>query len=405
LTELPPPLVRRWVRTATGEAATDLLALARPDDALDPGGISDLVAFGYQAGRRTLIAGVERRFEPWVIGAPEPWPGSLTEDRRADRLWELLRAAVARACAPATAPRASLSGGLDSRAVAAALASLATSGCSAGTFGDPDCADLATARSLAEALGLPHEATSLPADGALRHEERVWRATDGTGGPGAAPGAPTDGAWAHGCDLLLSGCAGDVVWGSSVRPGPSPGRRLRRLGVPFLPPDWDREVPPPPGWIPETGAAAWFNLWTRQAGTTWNGVLPRRAWTTVVPVLWDLELLAFCLALSAEDRQDRRLVRRMLERHAPHVTDRAIPRVRGAPVHDLDRAFATCPTWRAELETWAAGGPRFERVGLRPRAVRRLVRHALAGREPGRSGSISRLRALVRWGALLGRTG
>ena len=308
---------------------------------------------------------------------------------------------MTRACAGAHAPRASLSGGLDSRAIAAALAEVAPAGRSLGTFGDPDCADLVTAGALAEALALPHVVTHLAPGGALRSEERVWRATDGTGGPGSSPGAPTDETWAGDCDLLLSGCAGDVVWGASVRPGPSPLGRLRRLGVPFCSPAWDLEVPAPPAWLPRPGRAAWMNLWTRQAGGTWNGILPRLPHTLVVPVLWDERLLSFCLALSADDRADRALVRRMLRRHAPAVAEEAIPRVRGAPVHDLDRAFATCPAWRRSLRAWAADRPALERVGLRPRGVERLVRHALTARQPGRAGSISRLRALVRWGAIL----
>ena len=399
--ELPPPLRRSWERTATGERATDLLALAGPGDALDPGGVSDLLAYGYAAGRRSPVAGIRRRFEGWALAPPEPHPLELSAGDRADRLWGLLCAAVAEAVDGACAPRAALSGGLDSRAIAAALAEVAPRSGSLGRVGDPDCADLPVARGVGAALGLPHQVTLLPMDGALRHEERVWRATDGTGGPASAPGAPTDEAWGGGCDLLLSGCAGDVVWGGSVRPGPSPERRLRRLGVPWLAPSWDDEVPTAPGWLPPTGVAAWLNLWTRQAGGTWNGVLPRLASTPVVPVLWHEPLLSFCLALEPEDRRERRLVQRVLERRAPAVAPGRLPLAPRGPVHDLDRAFAGCPQWRQELERMAADEVGLHRVGLRPAGVRRLVRRALAARGPGRAGSISRVRALLPWGDLL----
>jgi len=396
---LPPPLRRTWEREATGERADHLLELAGPGDALDPAGVSDLLAFGYLAGRRTLVRGIRRAFEPWELAPPDPHPAALEVDARADRLWSLLVAAVADACAGATAPRAALSGGLDSRAIAAALAEVAPEGGSLGSFGDADCADLPVARSVATALGVPHEVTHLPPDGALRHEERVWLATDGTGGPASAPGAPSDAAWSGRCDLLLSGCAGDVIWGSSRRPGPSPLRRLRQLGVAWVEPTWDREVPRPPAWLAAPGLAAWLNLWTRQAGATWNGVLPRLAVTPVRPVLWWEPLLAFCLALSEQDRTDRRLVRRMLDRHAPSASPARLPLAPRGPVHDLDRAFATCPAWRRALEDMAGDEPALRRVGLRPAGVRRLVRRALAGRQPGRAGSISRIRVLLRWGA------
>ncbi len=392
-----PPLLRRYVDIETGREAGDLLAFAGPGRTLDPGGVSDLLAFGYLAGRRTLLRGVERRLEPWTLPPPSPHPRELDPGAREDRLWELLVAAVGSACEGHPRPRAALSGGLDSRAVSAALSAWGGGG-SAGTFGDPDCADLPVAEVCAARLGLAHEVSLLSPDVALRHEERVWRATGGTGGPASAPGAATDGAWAERCDVLLSGASGDVVWGASRRPGPSPERRLRKLGVRFVPPTWDDEAPSPPPWTSEPGARAWRNLWTRQAGGTWNGVLPRLPFTPVVPVLWSAPLLAFCLALEDDDRRERALVRRALERHAPAVATSALPLAPRGPVHDLDRAVRGA-AWAAELDDWLRRTD-FEAVGLSRRGVRRLVRKIRAGRD--RSATLSRVRALSRWAALLG---
>ncbi len=404
--ELPPPLRHRFQDRQRAESA-DLLALAgvrsgagdvvagRGSGRVDRRAAAQFVAFGYLAGVSTLAPGVGRVWESWPLAPPDPPPSALTFDERADRLWELLVAAVARACGGRTAPRTTLSGGLDSRAVAAALAKAAPAGRSAGTFGDPDCADLPVARSVAAALGLPHEVTELSEDAALVHEARVWRATGGMGGPAAAPGAATDEAWAESCDVLLSGTAGDVIWGDSVRPGPSPRRRLRRLGMTYVEPAWDEERPSAPSWLDAAspGAAAWTNLWTRQACGTWMGVQSRLPYTPVAPVLWDDPLIAFCLALGDDDRRDRALVRRMLARHAPAASTDAIPLAPRGPVHDLDRAFRG-PAWAAELDRWLDVTD-FRAIGLSPRGVRRLVARIRAGRN--RAASLSRVRALARW--------
>jgi hypothetical protein len=401
VTSLPPPLLSRYVEVATGREASDLFELAGAGARLDRAAVSELVAFGYLGGRRTMLRGVERRVEGWDLPEPSRRPDQLTPDARADRLWALLLDAVARACVGRFAPRTTLSGGLDSRVVAAALAQLAPSGRSAGTFGDPDCADIPVASAVAAALGLTQEVTPFEPEVALRHEERVWRATDGTGGPSCSPGASTDEGWAERCDVLLSGSAGDVVWGCSRRPGPSPDRRLRRLGLPLAAPTWDDGLPPAPRWASPAGRDAWSNLWTRQATGTWNGARSRLLITPVVPIPWDGPLLSFCLGLGEEDRRDRSLLRRALDRNAPAVSTDRIPLGPRTPVHDLDRAFARSPAWGLEFDRWLADRAAIDRVGVRHREVARLVRRARSGRKPGRAGTISRLRALTRWAGLL----
>jgi asparagine synthetase B (glutamine-hydrolysing) len=395
--------LRRYRHIRSGRESSSLLDLADGAE-VDRAGLSDLLAFGYQSGCRTLLSGVERVLPHWDPAPPALHPDALsTLDERADRLWQLLRDAVARASSHAKRPRTTLSGGLDSRAVAAAAASLDSSRFTVGTFGDEDCVDLPVAEGVAQRLGLRQQVSVLTPGAALAHEERVWRATSGYGGPAAAPGAATDRSWAEQCDVLLSGTSGDVIWGDSAMPGPSPARRLGKLGCPYAEPRWSEDLPPAPLWVSAAGAASWRNLWTRQQGATWDGVLPRLAFTQVVPVLWDEPLLSYCLALGAEDRCDRMLLRHMLERHAPEVSASALPSVRG-PVHDLDRAWRTSPAWAEELEYWlaqdAATTASWQALGLRRQAVDRMVSQVRGGRR-SRAGFLSRLRAAWRWGVLL----
>ncbi len=363
---------------------------------LDPLGVADLLTWGHPVGERSLLAGVRWVVEPWVLPEPTPHPSTLGADARADALWELLVDAVRRV--PAGRIGSTLSGGLDSRAVAAA-AREAHGAILTFTFGDPDAVDLERARLVARRLELPHLVTLLPLDAALFEERRVFEATGGLAGPASAPGAFTDRSWADDVDVLLSGMSGDVVWGDTGLRGPSPTSRLRKLGVQARA---DRlvGVPPPPPWTSPVGIVAWQNLWTRQARVTWNGVLPRRPFTEVWPVAWDPALLSFCLALDGGDRSDRALLRRMLSRHAPTVAAEVVPGVRG-PVHDLDRAMHLSPNWRDELTSMAERPARWRRLGLRPGGVARLLRLVRDGERP-RAGLVSRLRVLWMWAERLG---
>ena len=346
------------------------------------------MAWGFTTGSRTLLRDVERVIEPWPLPAPNPDPRALDADARADALWTLLRAAVRGSSAER--PRAALSGGLDSRAIAAAAVGLP--GLSLGTFGEADAIDLPVARQVAGLLGAPHTVSILSPGAALAAEDRVFDVTGGLGGPDAAPGAQTDEPWSGACDLLLSGMSGDVIWGDTTLGGRTPDSRLRKLGL--------REVGEPLDGVPEaptfaspSGAEAWLNLWTRQACVTWNGVLPRLRYTTVVPVCWDAPLLSFCLALVADDRLGRSLLRRMLARHAPAIA--GVPAVRGA-TFDLDRAMTSDPAWRRELDGMAADKAAWRGLGLDPRGVARLMRLQRDGKRR-RAALVSRLRVLRRW--------
>ncbi len=349
------------------------------------------MAWGFCTGSRTLLVDVQRVVQPWALPEPDPHPLSMDLVPRADALWDLLRAAVRQI--PGERPRAALSGGLDSRAIA--LAASDRAGLTLGTFGEQDAVDLPVAAQVGRLLGVPHAITVLPGDASRAGEERVFSATGGLGGADAAPGAWTDARWAPDCDVLLSGMSGDVVWGDTPLGGRTPQARLRKLGVRVVGDPADG-MPQAPAWASPSGAAAWLNLFTRQACVTWNGVLPRLAYTPVVPVCWEPHLLSFCLALPAEDRAERALLRTMLERHGPDVA--RVPAVRGATC-DLDRAMATDPRWRAELDTMAADRDAWVRLGLDPRGVGRLLRLQRDGQRR-RGALVSRLRVLRRWTAL-----
>ena len=398
--ELPPPLRAPCFLDENGARHADLVAMAATHT-IDPIGLADFVAIGSQRGSGTLLAGVQRIVPSWQLAPPEVHPSQLDRGERADRLWDLLRGAVQRGSLGSSRPRTTLSGGLDSRAIAAAAASLDSARFSVGTFGDEDCVDLPVAVELALRLGLRHELSVLPPEAALRAEERVWRASFGYGGPASAPGAATDRIWADQCDVLLSGTSGDVIWGDTATPGPTPPRRLARLGLGSGGLQEPSVVPAAPQWASAPGALAWANLWTRQRSNTWDGVRSRLSFTPVVPIPWDEPLLSFCLGLDAPDRADRALLRHMLERHAPEVSAQQVPPVRGS-VHDLDRAWRTCPAWAEVLEAWTlrATEPGWQKLGIRRKAVARMVSQVRSGRRR-RAAFLSRMRAAWRWAELV----
>ena len=391
---IPALLQRRWRDRRTGREGS----LRELDDGrqLDPVGVATLLGHGGLIGRRSVLRDIQAVVPPLGLAPPAVTAAELTPDARIDHLWALLCDAVRASCAGSKRVRIALSGGLDSRAIGAAAVHVGVPGIRFSTFGDSDCPDLPASRALAAALGRPHDVAELALDAALQHEARVWDATDGLGGPASSPGASTDLDWAD-CDVLLSGCSGDVIWGDTRVPGPSPAARLRKLGIrPLLDDAW---APDPPDWVVATDA--WQNLHTRQRAVTWTGVLPRLVHTPVVPVAWYPPLLAFALTLSSADRDDRLLLRRMLERHALAVSIAAVPAVKTSGVHDLDRAWQHDPSWGDELALWVSDAPEeiraFEAIGVARKPAVRMIDQVRRGARK-RAGFLSRLRALRRWG-------
>jgi len=388
--DLPPPLKRTFV-DARGHRTSCLLDFAS-GARFDCDAVADLLAWGHPLGQRSLLSGVEWALPgSWELSEPSPHPSALGRDARADALWRLLCDAVSRYGVGRVG--VALSGGLDSRAIAAAaVETLPRVGCA--TFGDLDAPDLPVARVVARRLGSSQLVSELPLEAALFEESRVFEATGGLGGPASAPGAFTDSLWVKDFDVLLSGMSGDVIWGDTALRGPTPSSRLRKLGARAAESPLAM-VPSPPGWATPAGIVAWQNLWTRQARVTWNGLLSRRLVMPVHPVLWDPPLVSFCLALDGNDRGGRSLLRHMLTRHAESVSPAVVPAVSG-PVHDLNRAMRQSPLWRTELDAMLGARARWDAAGLRPRGVERLLRLVRDGKRP-RAGLVSRLRTIWSW--------
>jgi len=149
--------------------ATSALPLARlePRASLDPLAVASLLTLGQLIGTRTLFAGIEAlpAGAIWTL-APDsrqetratwpPWPepaGTLRE--RVTNLHRALRASIDAAAHPGI-PGLLLSGGLDSRLLAALLVN-GQQPPRAYTFGAAGCADIQLARRVASELRLEHE--------------------------------------------------------------------------------------------------------------------------------------------------------------------------------------------------------------------------------------------------------
>jgi hypothetical protein len=156
--------------------------------------VAELAALGFVPGDATTLEGVRTVPAATVV---EPGRGGarvVTAQRTAaaggdpeERLAAALRDWTA------GQPRVSLglSGGLDSRAVAVALAQ-AGIGFEAVTWGSPEWADVAAARRVAAALGVPHRLVEPPSDLDPRAAGARARWADGAApitAPGAGPGA------------------------------------------------------------------------------------------------------------------------------------------------------------------------------------------------------------------------
>lgn len=153
---------------------------------LDPRGVAEYLSFGFSLGRRTIYEGLERlppatilRYSPERL-VPREWKwGSLRFDRpkRGDRDLDENAEALAARFRDAARMRhgsktvVSLSGGLDSRSVAAALRAEGES-VTAATYLDPDgraAGDAKIAKKIADCLDLAWRRFDLP-EHTERHE-------------------------------------------------------------------------------------------------------------------------------------------------------------------------------------------------------------------------------------------
>lgn len=173
-----------------------LAALSRRPD-IDQDGLADFMLLGMPMGHRTLFQGIElvpagavltlhegsvrvERYEEVTYARSESSPSTLRE--ATEQLYEAFLEAAAEQMGTGHAFNVPLSGGLDSRIVAA-LACRFSDRVSTHTMGDAESADLMIAPQVARCLGLPNEAWEIrPEEWIAGVEESVYR-TDGMYNP------------------------------------------------------------------------------------------------------------------------------------------------------------------------------------------------------------------------------
>lgn len=159
---------------------------------LDEQGVFQLAAFGHQLGARTLLRDVSvlppgsvLTASPSGVEISRYWrPRYRPQRRGGDLSYRLAHAVVEATRRRAVGQRAPLgiflSGGLDSRFIAGALAAVSPGPVSAFTFGRDDSRDVVFGRQLAELLGFSHHAFGYHSrDLAPSVPRVVWR-TEGT---------------------------------------------------------------------------------------------------------------------------------------------------------------------------------------------------------------------------------
>ncbi len=401
---------------------------------LDTTALSDLLTFGAPLGRRTLIRGVERlhpgerlslRSAGIAIHAAPPTPAPdldpADEGAWVDAYVGALRGAIERGLAGDGDARVgcTLSGGLDSRTLAALLAQLGAAP-TAVTFGPSDLPDVVGARAVARQLGLEQLVSPLPADGPLAYLDEVADVTSGVGSLAHVPGLPSHAAVARRVDRLVSGASGDALLGE-IPADVAGADWLHRL----LPPLRDtRRRALLPGALPvarrleearldgpgrEDPARRWLlhALRWRQATVIADGVRLRTQLTGVVTPYLDGDLRGLALALPAPLRRGRRLQHLALQRLDPALA--ALPLVpaadpplvwrtarylrgrtdhllrnlwlRGTPqrgvAFDIHTALRRRPAWRGAMEALCEAPPPTVDQG----ALRKLWRRHRRGRD------------------------
>lgn len=144
-------------------------ALAPERRVIDSAAVLSLLSFEYICLDRTLVRGLSR--SPWLGGVAEdgteyfyqaPPHGDRVASPNiiAEELWQALRRELGTACRTATRVYVLLSGGMDSRVVAAVVRSLQEDGIisapvQAVTWGVEGCRDVVYAERMADALGWP----------------------------------------------------------------------------------------------------------------------------------------------------------------------------------------------------------------------------------------------------------
>lgn len=206
-----------------------VLAINRVDKTIDPGTFDCFMDLGYMLGEHTWFKHIkllkpasilecsldtgdvsQRYYWKWS----EIQPASYSFDDAVDALGETFIAAVSRRFDPTERIGISLSGGLDSRVILAAVDYLYPDyNGYAYTFGVPECDDITIAREVVARTNWRHDEFHFSADNWLAPRwERVWN-TDGMMNLKHMHGSEFAATISENIDINLNGYCGDVIFG------------------------------------------------------------------------------------------------------------------------------------------------------------------------------------------------
>ncbi|MBN1268844.1 MAG: hypothetical protein JXB04_04595 [Kiritimatiellae bacterium] len=235
-----------WARTAAGFAyAGEVKALLKFPELkveIDRRAVDEWFTFGYLLGNRTWIRNIEmlppasiweiskegvqtRRY--WSWNDVKPRADRSREQELVEELGSLWMRAVKRRASDDQRLGQGLSGGLDSRAILAALPPTRRP-YHAYTVGEKDCADIQIARQAAQLKDVQHHVLELSPDNWLAsRSEAVWQ-TDGMGRVLDLHVAAALGRMHERLDVDLSGYLGDATAGGGYLGPDDPGRFFRQ---------------------------------------------------------------------------------------------------------------------------------------------------------------------------------
>lgn len=234
-----------WVKLPKGFGyageVKSLLELPEVAPNIDPLAVKERFSFGYIFENRTWIEGIEllppatimqvnaegiKHQHYWSWSEIKPLSPNVSEDEIVEELARLWCQAVGRSV-DGKHVGLPLSGGLDSRAILAALPPTDPP-CHTLTFGAYDCDDERIARHASELKGMEHHFVEIKEDNwLLPRIDAIWR-TDGLGTIVDLHGAETIPLLMQICDIQLNGYLGDAVIGGSYIPPTDTRTYLKR---------------------------------------------------------------------------------------------------------------------------------------------------------------------------------
>ncbi|HMK91543.1 MAG TPA: asparagine synthase-related protein, partial [Thermoleophilia bacterium] len=260
-----------------------------------------------------------------------PRPSARVDPREAaDELGRVLRRAIEARARPGERVGVSLSGGLDSRAL---LAALPDRGAPIGTvtFGQPGCLDIAIARRTARLKGAGHVDVAITADNWLDgRPEAVWW-TDGHYNLTNLHGVESRDAFLAAMDVVLDGYAGDFVLGGMYLNGVADPARFERAAAAR----WmrcDEALLGDTTAFEELGRNDFYYLENRARRLNNPGTRFQQTYMTVRRPFVANEVVEFVYSLPDELRRRGSLYHRMLRRTFPDYY-RTIPwQTTGIPI-------------------------------------------------------------------------